>query len=62
MAGQTQDQFEVYFKKADLDGDGRISGVEAVSFFQGAGLSKQVLAQVPLFLPLHFISYQNRDL
>ncbi|KAG4161973.1 hypothetical protein ERO13_D01G089100v2 [Gossypium hirsutum] len=46
MAGQTQDQFEVYFRKADLDGDGRISGAEAVSFFQGSGLSKQVLAQI----------------
>lgn len=40
------DQFETYFKRADLDGDGRISGAEAVSFFQGSNLSKQVLAQV----------------
>ncbi|KAH9624918.1 hypothetical protein KSS87_004194 [Heliosperma pusillum] len=40
------DQFENYFKRADLDHDGRISGVEAVSFFQGSGLSKQVLAQI----------------
>ncbi|WCJ44727.1 Calcium-binding EF hand family protein [Euphorbia peplus] len=40
------DLFEVYFKKADLDGDGRISGAEAVSFFKGSGLSQPVLAQV----------------
>ncbi|XP_022769402.1 epidermal growth factor receptor substrate 15 isoform X2 [Durio zibethinus] len=46
MAGQSQDQFEVYFRRADLDGDGRISGAEAVAFFQGSGLSKQVLAQI----------------
>jgi|APAra0007618328_1042625.scaffolds.fasta_scaffold08547_3 hypothetical protein len=48
MAGQNpnMDQFEAYFKRADLDGDGRISGAEAVGFFQGSGLSKQVLAQV----------------
>lgn len=48
MAGQNpnMDQFEAYFKRADLDGDGRISGVEAVGFFQGSGLPKQVLAQV----------------
>ena len=48
MAGQNpnMDQFEAYFKRADLDGDGRISGVEAVAFFQGSGLPKQVLAQV----------------
>ena len=48
MAGQNpnMDQFEAYFKRADLDGDGRISGAEAVGFFQGSGLPKQVLAQV----------------
>ena len=40
------DQFEAYFKRADLDQDGRISGAEAVSFFQGSGLPQQVLAQV----------------
>uniref|UniRef100_A0A1J3DBN7 Epidermal growth factor receptor substrate 15-like 1 n=1 Tax=Noccaea caerulescens TaxID=107243 RepID=A0A1J3DBN7_NOCCA len=48
MAGQNpnMDQFEAYFKRADLDGDGRISGAEAVGFFQGSGLPKQVLAQI----------------
>lgn len=40
------DQFEAYFRRADLDGDGRISGAEAVSFFMGSNLPKQVLAQV----------------
>ncbi|PON89906.1 Parvalbumin [Trema orientale] len=40
------DLFDVYFRRADLDRDGRISGQEAVSFFQGSGLSKQVLAQI----------------
>lgn len=52
MAGQnpTMDQFEAYFKRADLDGDGRISGAEAVGFFQGSGLPKQVLAQVTFLL------------
>ncbi|KAJ4837929.1 hypothetical protein Tsubulata_022521 [Turnera subulata] len=52
MAGQQQmqsattDLFDAYFKRADLDGDGQISGAEAVAFFQGSGLPKQVLAQV----------------
>ncbi|XP_021666064.2 uncharacterized protein LOC110654402 isoform X2 [Hevea brasiliensis] len=50
MAGQAQspnmDQFEAYFRRADLDGDGRISGAEAVFFLQGANLPKQVLAQI----------------
>lgn len=38
--------FDQYFKRADLDRDGRISGAEAVAFFQGSNLSKQVLAQI----------------
>ena len=49
--GANMDQFEAYFKRADLDGDGRISGAEAVAFLQGSNLPKQVLAQV-----LHFLS------
>ncbi|RAL52389.1 hypothetical protein DM860_007246 [Cuscuta australis] len=48
MAGQnpSTEQFEVYFQRADLDRDGRISGAEAVAFLQGSNLPKQVLAQV----------------
>ncbi|XP_074313030.1 uncharacterized protein LOC141648358 [Silene latifolia] len=47
MAAQNQgDLFDAYFRRADLDGDGKISGSEAVAFFQGANLSKQVLAQI----------------
>jgi hypothetical protein len=64
MAGQNQgpnmDQFEAYFRRADLDGDGRISGAEAVGFFQGSNLPKQVLAQVPHSFHssnFHFILY-----
>ncbi|RDX99916.1 EH domain-containing protein 2, partial [Mucuna pruriens] len=49
MAASNMDQFEAYFRRADLDGDGRISGLEAVSFFQGSNLPKQVLAQVWAF-------------
>ncbi|KAG5392872.1 hypothetical protein IGI04_022835 [Brassica rapa subsp. trilocularis] len=40
-----QDLFDTYFRRADLDGDGRISGAEAVGFFQGSNLPKPVLAQ-----------------
>ncbi|XP_070678567.1 uncharacterized protein [Malus domestica] len=40
------DLFDSYFRRADLDRDGRISGNEAVAFFQGSGLPKQVLAQI----------------
>ncbi|PWA48410.1 EF-hand domain pair [Artemisia annua] len=40
------DQFELYFRRADLDHDGRISGAEAVSFFKASGLPTPVLAQI----------------
>ncbi|CAL5190902.1 unnamed protein product [Lathyrus oleraceus] len=43
------DLFDAYFRRADLDRDGRISGAEAVSFFQGSGLPKNVLAQIWAF-------------
>ena len=47
MTGQNpMDQFEAYFRRADLDGDGRFSEAKAVSFFQRSNLTKQVLAQV----------------
>ncbi|KVH88235.1 epidermal growth factor receptor substrate 15-like 1 [Cynara cardunculus var. scolymus] len=48
MAGgaPNMDQFELYFKRADVDQDGRVSGSEAVSFFQASGLPKPVLAQI----------------
>ena len=42
----SQDLFDTYFRRADLDGDGRISGAEAVAFFQASSLPKNVLAQV----------------
>ncbi|RXH97874.1 hypothetical protein DVH24_010199 [Malus domestica] len=31
------DLFDAYLRRADLDRDGRISGNEAVAFFQGSG-------------------------
>lgn len=40
------DLFDTYFRRADLDRDGRISGAEAVAFFQASGLPTPVLAQV----------------
>ncbi|KAJ0703618.1 putative EH domain, EF-hand domain, EF-hand domain pair, EF-Hand 1, calcium-binding protein [Helianthus annuus] len=40
------DKFELYFNRADLDHDGRISGVEAVTFFKASGLPTPVLAQI----------------
>jgi len=43
------DLFDAYFKRADLDHDGRISGAEAVAFLQGSNLPRHVLAQVRIF-------------
>lgn len=43
---QNVDLFDAYFRRADLDHDGRISGAEALVFFQGANLPKQILAQI----------------
>ncbi|KAJ4776426.1 Calcium-binding EF hand protein-like [Rhynchospora pubera] len=46
MAAPSAEQFDAYFRAADLDQDGKITGVEAVSFFKGSNLPQQVLAQV----------------
>ncbi|OVA19047.1 EPS15 homology (EH) [Macleaya cordata] len=40
------DLFEEYFRRADLDQDGRISSVEQVIFFRGFDLPMQQLGQV----------------
>lgn len=53
-AAPNVDLFDAYFRRADLDRDGRISGAEAVAFFQGSGLPKQVLAQVTSITPFLF--------
>lgn len=46
--------FDSFFRRADLDRDGRISGGEAVGFFQGSGLPQATLAKIWQF------SDQNR--
>lgn len=40
--------YENYFCIADSNGDGKIDGSEAVAFFHGSKLPREVLAQVPL--------------
>ncbi|CAL1400046.1 unnamed protein product [Linum trigynum] len=63
MAGQNAgvDLFDSYFRRADLDGDGQISGAEAVAFFQGSGLPKQVLAQVWMYADQRKAGYLGRQ-
>lgn len=40
------DVFEVFFLQADTNGDGVISGPEAVDFFKASGLPQLTLAKV----------------
>jgi hypothetical protein len=60
MAGQNMDQFEAYFRLADMDQDGRISGAEAVGFFKGANLPQQVLAQIWTYADHNRTSFLGR--
>uniref|UniRef100_A0A5B7AW49 Epidermal growth factor receptor substrate 15-like 1 n=1 Tax=Davidia involucrata TaxID=16924 RepID=A0A5B7AW49_DAVIN len=65
MAGQIQggpnmDLFDTYFRRADLDQDGRISGAEAVAFFQGSNLPKNVLAQIWMHADQNRTSFLDR--
>ncbi|KAG5613615.1 hypothetical protein H5410_024896 [Solanum commersonii] len=46
QGGPNMDQFELFFRRADLDQDGRISGAEAVGFLKGSNLPQPVLAQI----------------
>ncbi|CAH9070286.1 unnamed protein product [Cuscuta epithymum] len=61
MAAPNVDQFDAYFQKADLDRDGRISGAEAVSFFQGSNLPKEVLAQIWMYADQNQTGFLNRQ-
>ncbi|XP_024366464.1 uncharacterized protein [Physcomitrium patens] len=52
--------FDSYFRRADLDKDGRISGQEAVGFFQGAGLPQMTLAKIWQFADQGRTGYLSR--
>ncbi|XP_058090584.1 uncharacterized protein LOC131237000 [Magnolia sinica] len=52
--------FDTYFRRADLDHDGRISGAEAVAFFQGSNLPKQILAQIWMHADQNRIGFLGR--
>ena len=42
---------EALFREADADGDGRITGAEAVAFFSRAGLPTSTLAEARVGTP-----------
>ncbi|WMV14556.1 hypothetical protein MTR67_007941 [Solanum verrucosum] len=65
MAAQNQtpnmDQFDAYFRRADLDQDGRISGPEAVAFLKGSNLPQPVLAQIWTYADQSRTGYLSRQ-
>jgi hypothetical protein len=46
MGTENLSLFDKWFKIADEDGDGKVSGGEAVKFFQRSGLPQPCLAEV----------------
>lgn len=54
------DLFEMYFKRADLDKDGIVSGAEALPFFQATGLPKSILAKIWNYIDEDRNGYLNR--
>nr|CAB3471517.1 unnamed protein product [Digitaria exilis] len=53
--------FDSYFRAADLDRDGRISGQEAVAFFKGSGLPQPVLAQIWTYADKNRTGFLGRE-
>ncbi|XP_042414203.1 intersectin-1-like isoform X1 [Zingiber officinale] len=53
--------FDAYFTRADADRDGRISGSEAVAFFQGSGLPRNVLAQAWMYADQKRAGFLGRE-
>lgn len=46
MSNDTSDLFDQWFRIADADRDGRVSGPEAVTFFQRSRLPQETLFKV----------------
>ena len=46
MAGPYLPQYDVYFKKLDVDGKGEIGAMEAATFLKKSGLSDEMLGKV----------------
>ncbi|XP_024402294.1 uncharacterized protein [Physcomitrium patens] len=53
--------FDSFFRRADLDRDGRISGSEAVGFFQGSGLPQATLAKIWQFIDQNRAGFLSRQ-
>ncbi|BAF20558.1 uncharacterized calcium-binding protein C800.10c [Oryza sativa Japonica Group] len=53
--------FDAYFRAADLDRDGRISGQEAVAFFKASALPQPVLAQIWTYADKNRTGFLGRE-
>ncbi|XP_074564204.1 uncharacterized protein LOC141820714 isoform X3 [Curcuma longa] len=53
--------FDAYFMRADVDRDGRISGKEAVTFFQGSNLPRPLLAQIWMYADQRQAGFLGRE-
>ena len=49
MAGPYLPQYDVYYKKLDVDGKGEIGAMEAATFLKKSGLSDEMLGKVIRF-------------
>ena len=59
MASDTSDLFDRWFRVADQDRDGRISGQEAVAFYQRSGLNQETLFKVASYRVLALGTHDN---
>ena len=50
VAGPYLPQYDVYYKKLDVDGKGEIGAMEAATFLKKSGLSDEMLGKVIRFL------------
>ena len=48
VAGPYLPQYDVYYKKLDVDGKGEIGAMEAATFLKKSGLSDEMLGKVQL--------------
>lgn len=51
VAGPYLPQYEIYYKKLDVDGKGEIGAMDAAKFLKKSGLADDMLGKVN---PLHF--------
>ena len=59
MAGPYVPQYEVYWKKLDPNGTGKVAPLEAAQFLKNSGLSDQTLGKVKHLKTLQYIVHTS---